>query len=59
MYARSRYLAITGWQCPADGGLHRKELSMEDREIDYQARMTISKELGHTRFSITYAYLGS
>ena len=59
MYARSRYLAITGWQCPADGGLHRKELSMEDREIDYQARMAISKELGHTRFSITYAYLGS
>ena len=59
MYARTRYLDITGWKCPADGGLHRRELSIKDREIDYQARMAISRDLGHTRFSITYAYLGS
>lgn len=58
-YARQRYLQLTGWVCPADGGAHRKELKGEKREKDIDARMQISKELGHGRFNVTYAYLGS
>lgn len=58
-YARYRYLELTGWQCPADGGPHRKSLSFREHEIDTQIRIQISKELGHERLKITYAYLGS
>lgn len=58
-YARERYLELTGWKCPADGGPSRKSLSTEQRSIDENVRMTVSKELGHERLQITYAYLGS
>lgn len=58
-YARARYQELTGWQCPADGGPSRKTLSTEHRGIDEDARMLVSKELGHERLSITYTYLGS
>ena len=58
-YARQRYLELTGWQCPANGGPRRMHLVGKERDIDYKARMQISQELGHERFSITYTYLGS
>ncbi len=58
-YARQRYLELTGWQCPANGGPRRMHLVGKERELDYKARMQISRELGHERFSITYTYLGS
>lgn len=58
-YARERYLHLTGWKCPADGGPKRRSLGDSDRAIDFQARMQISKELGHERFNISYTYLGS
>ncbi|GAA0367816.1 integrase domain-containing protein [Bowmanella denitrificans] len=58
-YARERYFSLTGWKCPADGGPKRAELSGELRKQDVEARMIISRELGHERFSITYTYLGS
>jgi integrase len=58
-YVRERYLELTGWKCPADGGPSRRELSPNDYEKDTKAREQISRELGHERLKITYAYLGS
>ncbi|WP_067221624.1 phage integrase N-terminal domain-containing protein [Marinomonas gallaica] len=58
-YARERYLEMTGWKCPADGGPSRKSLSAEQRSVDENVRMIVSKELGHERLQITYTYLGS
>ncbi len=57
-YAQDRYEELTGWKCPAAGGPDGKTLTPEQKEIDYQARITISRELGHEREAITCAYLG-
>ena len=57
-YAQERYEELTGWQCPAQGGPNHTTLSPEQRELDQEARMTISLELGHEREQITAAYLG-
>src|SRR5690606_36929770 len=58
-YARERYLELTSWKCPADGGPSRRDLSAIDYERDTKVREQISRELGHERLKITYAYLGS
>lgn len=57
-YAQRRYLELTGWPCPAAGGLLSKELTPEQKALDRAARLTISKELGHEREQITAIYLG-
>jgi site-specific recombinase XerD len=57
-YAQNRYEELTGWKCPAAGGLDSKSLTPEQRELDREARVTISRELGHEREQITAAYLG-
>jgi integrase len=57
-YAQNRYEELTGWQAPAAGGSEAKTLTPEQRETDRQARLTISRELGHERASITAAYCG-
>ena len=57
LYAQNRYLELTGWLCPAVGGI--RELSDTDKQIDRQARLQISTELGHSRLQITGVYLGS
>ena len=56
-YAQNRYEELTGWQAPAAGGPKVKTLTQEKRETDRQARLTISRELGHEREQITAAYL--
>lgn len=58
-YAQSRYLEITGWKCPVEGGISRLNMTKEQRRIDKEARLTISHELGHVREQITNSYLGS
>ena len=58
-YARDRYKELTGWNCPAEDGPHRVDLELALIQLDVDARLQVAKELGHTRFSITYAYLGS
>ena len=58
-YAQARYLELTGWKCPGEGGLSRAEMTREQREVDKEARLTVSRELGHTREQITNSYLGS
>ena len=57
-YAQSRYQALTGWACPAAGGPVANSLSIEQRQQDHQARLTISRELGHAREQISAVYLG-
>jgi integrase len=57
-YAQTRYEELTGWTCPAAGGPVAKELTPEKCEQDHEARLTISRELGHEREQVTAAYLG-
>jgi site-specific recombinase XerC len=57
-YAQRRYWQLTGWNCPARGGLVSEDLSPEQRPIDEEARLTISHELGHSRASVTAVYIG-
>jgi len=57
-YAQIRYEELTGWKAPATGGSETKVLTKEQRELDREARLIISRELGHEREQITAAYLG-
>jgi hypothetical protein len=57
-YAQVRYRELTGWAAPAAGGPRSKDLTPEQREMDREARLTISAELGHEREQITAVYLG-
>ncbi|MGC4059977.1 MAG: phage integrase N-terminal domain-containing protein [Aquabacterium sp.] len=57
-YAQARYLELTGWRAPAVGGPTSRQLSPQMKDIDRQARLTISRELGHEREQITAVYLG-
>ncbi len=56
-YAQERYEELTGWKCPAAGGPDSKSLTSEQRELDHEARLTISQELGHEREQVSTAYL--
>jgi hypothetical protein len=57
-YAQERYRELTGWQCPARGGPTSKQLTLEQKCQDRQARLTISEELGHGRERIVAVYIG-
>ena len=57
-YAQTRYRELTGWAAPAAGGPRSKELTPAQKEIDHQARLTISLELRHFRSQIVGVYVG-
>ncbi len=57
-YAQQRYRELTGWPSPHAGGPSKGQLSEAQRRRDQQARLAISKELGHVREQITAVYLG-
>ena len=57
-YAQHRYEELTGWSCPAAGGPVAKDLTPEQRELDHEVRLMISRELGHERVAVVGAYLG-
>lgn len=57
-YAQARYAELTGWKAPAAGGPSSRQLTPQQKVIDRQARLTISRELGHEREQITAVYLG-
>jgi len=57
-YAQRRYKELTGWDAPINGGLKSRELTAEQKQIDYQARMVLTEELAHSREQITVNYLG-
>ena len=58
-YAQTRYQELTGWQAPAAGGPQVRALTPAQRELDRQARLTISQELGHERPQVVAVYCGS
>lgn len=57
-YAQKRYEELTGWKCPVTGGPNSTSLSAKQRELDLEARLVISQELGHGREQVTAVYLG-
>jgi len=57
-YAQQRYLELTGWKAPVAGGPTLKEVTLEQRAADYEARVIVSSELGHARVEIAAVYLG-
>ena len=57
-YAQRRYRDLAGWESVFAGGPKRTELNAKQREIDVQARLQVSQELGHNRIEITDVYLG-
>lgn len=57
LYAQNRYQELTGFPCPAVGGV--RKLSDDEKIKDLEARQIVSHELGHNRLSITGVYLGS
>jgi hypothetical protein len=57
-YAQQRYKELTGWEAPINGGPTSSELTKEQKRLDYQARMILTEELGHSREQITVNYLG-
>lgn len=57
-YAQKRYEELTGMKAPKAGGPTSKDLNSVQKSADKEARLTISKELGHEREEITVIYLG-
>ena len=57
-YAQQRYRELTGREAPAAGGKVSAELTPGEKAVDRQARLTISRELGHHRESVSAVYLG-
>ena len=57
-YAQRRYEELTGWKSPAAGGPVSGLLTTVQRELDREARLKISRELGHEREQISAVYLG-
>jgi len=57
-FAQDLYFDRTGWKAPVCGGPTSKELTVMEKEIDKEARLYISKQLGHEREQITAIYLG-
>lgn len=57
-YAQRRYRELTGRECPACGGKSSKALTKPEKAEDREARLTISRELGHEREQVTAIYLG-
>ena len=57
-YAQRRYEDIAGWRPPLAGGPPMGGLEGARRRIDEEARLTVSRELGHGRLEIVERYLG-
>ena len=57
-YAQRRYKELTGWTAAVEGGPTSKELNAEQRALDVEARVIVSRELGHARAAISAVYVG-
>lgn len=57
-YAQARFEALAGFKAPAAAGPSRAQLTQEQRQLDHDARLQVSAELGHGREEITAVYLG-
>ncbi len=57
-YAQTRYKELTGWEAPINGGMKARDLTPTQKQIDHQARIILTHELGHGRERITVNYCG-
>jgi len=57
-YAQQRYKELTGWKSPIVGGPISKALTSEQKVLDREVRLLISRELGHERRQVVSVYLG-
>jgi len=58
-YAQPRYIILSNGLTPPKLNIGEKpKLTAAERELDLSARLTVSKELGHTRLDITHIHLG-
>ena len=57
-YAQQRFQELAGFACPLAGGPAKKGMTPDMRRADYEARLEVSRELGHGRIAITNIYLG-
>ena len=61
-YAQRRFRELTGFEAPLCGGPNRDDLRKDEtperRRLDFDARLTITRELGHGRGQITTIYCG-
>ena len=65
-YAQQRYFELTklfdpknkGFACPIAGGKPTKLLTASEKIIDKKAREILSRDLGHSRISVTRIYCG-
>jgi hypothetical protein len=57
-YAQERYRELTGWSAPAAGGPRSRALTREQKLVDREARLTISREMGHGREQVVAVYCG-
>lgn len=58
-YAQNRYKELTGLNAPIAGGPNSRHLTQEQKQIDHEARMILSNELGHDRKFVTSNYIGN
>lgn len=58
-YAQDKFKRLTGYDAPVNGGPKRKDMTPEERKKDTQARIELSKVLGHERMQIVAVYIGS
>jgi site-specific recombinase XerC len=57
-YAQARYRELTSWLAPAAGGPRSRQLTREQKLIDREARLTITREMGHGREQVLAIYCG-
>lgn len=57
-YAQRIYQELTGRLAPAAGGPKRKDMSAQERQLDNEVRLIISRLLGHERLEVVAVYLG-
>ena len=57
-YAQRRFQELAGFACHVAGGPAREDMTPGMRRADYDARLVVSRELGHERPAITNSYLG-
>ena len=56
--ARRDYQQLSGMASPLDGGLHRADMTRDEKARDQAARDVISGRMGHGRRAIAAAYVG-
>ena len=57
-YAQKRYRDLAGFEVPLLGGPQRARFTERQAMLDWLARITVSRELGHERLEVTNIYLG-